>query len=191
MIYAITIYNLAPKLDNICFQKVLYASESNITDLFRYSPFKQLDEVTLPLFISADRQLYKIYDIEAKKEFHYFQKIAGNIVIAVSTKNALDPLERVNLFKNIEHVYLRSKKLKITLDDIIKNPMGYTGRDILIGYLQKNVDLAMQEACLAIEKLDERGENLDDLVIKAENLKVLTDVFVEETVALNSCCGKW
>jgi hypothetical protein len=190
MIYAIAIYNLNQIRNNGSFRKMNSAKQAqDSSSHFRYDPFEQLDKDTLPFFISADRQLYKVYDIKAKNEFHYCQKVADNIVVAVSTRTALDPIERVNLFKNIEHVCLRSEKLNVTLEDIIKNPMGYTGKDILIQKVQKDADATLEEAKLSVESLIRRGESLDDLKEKAENLKLGTDGFVN-AIPSTSCC-KW
>jgi hypothetical protein len=64
-----------------------------------------------------------IYPYKLKDEFHYFMKpIEDNVVLAISSRKKLDDSEVRYLMINIKHVHIRPEVVKITLDDIIKNP---------------------------------------------------------------------
>lgn len=126
-------------------------------------------------------------------EINYiFQPSGHDFILVISSRTKLDPFEKGNLFRNIQHVYLRPDSVKTTLDDIIANPLGYTGRDILIGRIHKELDEVMVVMHDNIEKTIKRGESLDELESKALNLSEHSLEFKKTAERLNSgCCGLW
>lgn len=124
-------------------------------------------------------------------EINYiFQPVNQPFIMAISSRTKLDASEKVYLFKNIEHIYLRPDSIKTTLDDIITNPLGYTGKDILIGRIQKEIDEVIAVMHDNIEKVIKRGEALDELESKALSLSEHSLQFRKGAERLNEgCCG--
>lgn len=198
MIYAIAIYNVAAPLQDGFFQKILSEQKGSSVQ-YLFDPFNGVNE-SLALFLEVQGRASKIYDIKSKDRYHYLQQISHDRVIAIVSKNPLDPMERVYLFKNTEHVYNAFKKaeqsgdtstnLKITLADIIKNPCGYTGKDVLIEGVKEGVEKVKEEALKAVDSLLMRQEGLEKTLEQAERLAIESESFNREATKLNACC-KW
>lgn len=142
----------------------------------------------------AIMQPNKVYRCKTSKEYDYLYKIrikSTDAIFVISSKYELDPSEKAFLFKNMEHILIRPDTVKKSLDDIVENPLAFTGRDILIGNIQdemKEVIAIMQKN---IDMVIKRGEDLENLKEKAIHLNKGAIDFEDKARKLNSCCGWW
>lgn len=136
----------------------------------------------------------KVYRCKTSKEYDYLYKArikSADTIFVISSKYELDPSEKAFLFKNMEHILIRPDTVKKSLDDIIANPQGFIGRDLLIGNIQdemKEVIAVMQKN---IDLVIKRGASLEDLKEKAIHLNESAINFEDKAKKLNSCCGWW
>ena len=110
-----------------------------------------------------------------------------DMLIAIVSRKELEPKELAYLFLNIKTIYLRPA-LNISLDEVVMNPYNYIGRDILISRIKEQ---AVEVKAIAIENIEKillRGEKLERLLEKTDDLARDTISFKREAKRLNSCC---
>ena len=132
--------------------------------------------------------LYKFTPAEGEVDFIY-QPTSQKIVIAICSRKRLDPSEKVYLFKNIEHIYRNPNGVQATLNDIINNPLGYTGRDILTGRIKEEFEELKKVMTNNIEIAINMSENIDSLKDKTVDLSDKAVTFNRGAKGLNSYCG--
>jgi len=74
------------------------------------------------------------------------------------------------------------------LDDMIANPFGFTGRDLLIGRVQDEMKAVIATMQDNLDKVIKRAEDLEELQKKTEHLSISAVNFEKEAKKLNSCC---
>lgn len=187
MLYAIGIYTPDTSGSDVLMQKVKYAQQDK--GLFSSNQLENVDKILLKSSFYSTMESNKIYKFETADEFNYLYKPRSKeAVLAISSRKNLDPSEKSFLFKNIEHILIRPDSIKVTLDDIIKNPLGFTGNDILIGRVQENLEEVIAVMHDNIDKVILRGENLEILQQKASHLDESAIKFEAQVRKMNSSC---
>lgn len=167
-------------------------------------PINQLENVDQELLYSDRYQemgenTYRRFNIEGEREFNYILNSSNpKCVIAISSYRKLERPEKGFLFKNIAHVLLRPKAVNTTLDEIVRIPLNYIGRnikevkyvskDLLIDRVDQELDEVMKKMYENIEKALLRGESLEQLQSKALILDDHAVVFDKKAHDLNRCC---
>lgn len=148
------------------------------------------DEETNAKFY-ATMQFNAVYRSKAAKEFDFLHKVklkSADIIFVISSKYELSPEEKAFLFKNMEHILIRPDTVQASLDDIIANPQGFIGKDLLIGRIQDKNKEIIAGMYKNIELVIKRGESLENLKEKAIHLNESAINFEKEARKLNSCC---
>lgn len=165
------------------------------TLFFPNHTLSDFENTTLPKLKENDRLMsgYKMFDDKCDQEFYYVQWIPErkHLLVAISERELFDAEPRYLLI-NINHADVRSDKVKTTLTDILRNPIGYTGRDIFTQAILHDVNDVKAIAINTINMLLERGERVQTLVEKSERLYVSSVEFqgrAEELKNSFSCCG--
>ena len=180
-LYAIAIYTSSESHE---FKRIAYSQKDK--SLFAKNELENFEKITLPA-LSKKLQEQTIYFRQVEDEYHYVKAEEGRVT-AIATRGKLTTEECGHLFKNINHVYTRPDVVKTTLDTIIANPLGYTGRDLLIGRLSDSLEEVKVIMMENIDKALERGENLEKLKERSQALADATIKFEKSSKRLNSCC---
>lgn len=188
MLRALAIYTHDESEEKVELKRFKYAQQDK-SILFQVNQLETIDNILFKTPFYSTMEVNKPYLNIAKNEYHYlYLSSATRAVFAITSRSELDPTEKAFLFKNMEHILIRPDTVKTTLDDIIANPLGYTGRDLLIGKVQnemKDVIAIMQKN---IDMIIARGQSLDDLMEKADNLNIHALDLEKKAKKLNSCC---
>lgn len=180
MLNAIAIYNLNDG------SRVKYAQVSQ-SRLFPINDLENLEKNTLPKAREEIRD--KTLFFSSDGEYHYFRRLKKDeTVMAICSKKRLDREEVNYLFRNIEHIQVRPDIVKTSLQDIIRNPLGYTGRDLQLGRIQAELDEVKEITLKNIEGLIERSERLEDLEVKSDLILLNSKKYKEDAAKLNRCC---
>ena len=180
-LYAIAIYTSSETHE---FKRMAYSQKDKA--FFAKNELEKLEKITLPSLSEKLRE-QTIYCRRVEDEYHYVKAEEGRVT-AISTRGKLTTEECGHLFKNINHVYTRPGVVKTTLDSIIANPLGYTGRDLLIGRLSDSLEEVKVIMMENIDKALARGENLEKLKEKSGALAEASIKFEKSSKHLNSCC---
>lgn len=184
MIIAIAIYTIKQQNKP---QKIKYAQQEKGI-LFSTNQLETLEKSTLPKILS-DAGGNNIYHFNADGEHHYVKKLLiENMVIAIVSKKQLQPIELNYLFINIDHVRLRQERVKVSLDDIVMNPFGYIGKDLLVASISQNIAETKQELFNMRDQIIERGEKIEALEKKTIELCEASKQFQVNAKKLNKCC---
>lgn len=130
------------------------------------------------------------YEDERARSFDFVRKTKtklGNAIFAISSKYDLEPVVKAFFFKNMEHILLRPE-LGASLDDILANPQGFIGMDLLIGRIHDKNKEIIAGMLKNFELVIKRGEDLEKLKEKAINLNESAIDFERGAKKLNSCC---
>jgi hypothetical protein len=155
---------------------------------------EKIETQSLARFRKTNR--VKIYLYEYQYEYHYFkQETKDNYIISLVTNKRLELTEIDFLFKNIKYLYQKDPKY---LYKIIGNPFGYTGRSVenvkttdeKIETIQKTQDNIKDVMSKNIDLVIQRGEHIDSLILKTDDLVIRSQRFRDEAKKLNSCC-RW
>lgn len=191
MLNAIVIYDNSNKADKGNPKKLKHACQKS-RGLFGGDDLENLNKAAQSIMIEGIGQ-NQIYQFKVENEYQYFKQFKSdnqyNVLIAISSRKAIDNNELCYLFNNILHVHIRSEKVKTTLDNIIINPFGYTGKDLLIGTIEKTIAETKVQAVEMLETLHGRTLKLKDLEEKTHELNLASKEFVKRTEKMNSCCG--
>ncbi|MDR3492242.1 MAG: hypothetical protein P4M12_09420 [Gammaproteobacteria bacterium] len=188
MLIAIAIYkyeqNNASNLINA--KPIRFSQRYN--GLWACNDLENLEMNTLPK-ITDKLNSSSILHTKVNDEFHYIEAHAQeNILIAVCSKKRLEKSELFYLFRNVKHIFLKPLSVKATLDDVIQNPFGYTGKDILINKIHQTNAEVIALTLVAIEKTLERGEDIEILREKSIILCENATLHLKRTKELNKCC---
>jgi len=157
---------------------------------FQDNQLENIDTILLKSSFYSTMEANKVYLDVFNNEYQYlYRSSTTHAVFAIISKTQLDPTEKAFLFKNMEHILIRPDRVKITLDDIVVNPLNFTGRDLLIGRVQDGMQDVIAIMQKNIDMVIARGERLEDLKMKA--IKLDEDATRVEIKAkkLNACCG--
>jgi hypothetical protein len=168
----------------------LDAAPQKSSGLFSHNPLEEFEKNTLS---ELPKQLPEgtIYHSRPlpNGEHHYVQKIASsNIVIAITSKSTISKKELDFLFTNINHIHLKRKSIKVSLNDVVLNPYAYTGKDLLIEKTSDHINSVKNQLHSNVVDILKRGENLEVMEEKAINLEKESETFYKKSKKVNSCC---
>ncbi|OGT53257.1 MAG: hypothetical protein A3E84_01380 [Gammaproteobacteria bacterium RIFCSPHIGHO2_12_FULL_42_13] len=176
MLYAIGIYTNGKRVAQAQKDKGLFSGN-------QLGSFEKHTLTSLPSEMVENRAYY----FPMKDEHHYvINYLQDNILIAIVSKTELEIKELTYLRTNIRTIYLRPN-LNATLDDVIVNPLGYINRDILITRLKEQAAEVKTIMLDNIEKVLQRGEQLEVLLDKTDRLRLDAITFKGNAKKLNRC----
>jgi hypothetical protein len=187
MIIAIGVYRTNQNNYDKSYDKILFGQQ-NRGELFPGNKLEKVETHSLRKFSQNLEAQVDYYPYEDEHHYLYKPNLDGNIILAIVSKTPLQALELRYLFTNIEHIRIKPQSVKTTLDDIVKNPLGYTGRDILIQAIKDEADQTVEALQIALDKVIQRGEALKELDTTSLNLRYSAKRFEREASNLNSCC---
>lgn len=194
MLRAIATY-ASPSMESTTKPKILKsAQQDKQTLLFASNQLSNFEENTLPKILNKLRMLNedsRTYSEEfySKDEYQYVTKMPwDNFFMVICSQKKLTPSEVGYLFINIRHAQVRSELVKLTLNDIILNPIGYTGKDRQLGQILADTEQLKYTIMEALDKALQNKDKLDELVLKTEELKINSIQFNRQTKKLNRCC---
>jgi len=116
-------------------------------------------------------------------------------VICCCYKNR-DGLASVIMTKNYKHMRIIIELTYKLINDLGNHDLDTIARQYAdpasvdkIVKVQDELDKTIETMHVAIEKVLERGENIEDLVKKTDELNESTRIFVNDAKKLNSCCN--
>lgn len=130
----------------------------------------------------------RMHSFTTDTEYHYFMKSQSGHIIALSSKKKITTNELTHLFLNINYILVKPDIVKVSLENVLINPFGYTGRDILAGKVEAEIDGIKQIMWNNLEKVMDRGQRLEELQAKTLVLEQTSIDFVNRTKKLNACC---
>jgi len=189
MLNAIGIYQIDPYSKPFAFQKIMFAQ----ADKSYFFQRNQLEKIEKQSFLKLAGSLAtdRFYCSQVDNEYHYIKMSADNIAIAVSSRKELEKSEIAYLFANIRHIYMRNQNINQTLDNVIINPFGFTGKDLLISHTQQNLDELKLELFDVLGKVLDRGNALEELQPKVIKLNEASNKFRQAAERQRSCCRYW
>jgi hypothetical protein len=156
--------------------------------LFASNQLASLETNSMPKVLSLLGQAAVIL-LQVNNEFHYFSECQSDqYILAICSKKRLESSEIYYLFENMRHVLYRSQSVKFSLADIVGNPLGYTGKSGLITTIQSQTDDAKKNMLVVLERTLNRGENIEELLPKAIQLKDDADIHLRMAKKRNRCC---
>lgn len=117
----------------------------------------------------------------SEKEYNIYALCIDNYTIIMTADREYQ--QRV-AFSMLDYIYQKMNDT-LDLDDIIKKYQNLTDE---IYKIQKTIDATKCIMVDAIDKVLERGEKIDDLVSKSNDLSEGSKLFYKETKKMNSCC---
>ena len=165
------------------------------TLFFPNNALSDFEQTTLPKLQENGRLMSgdKMFDDKCGEEFYYLQWIPERThLLVVISERELFEMEPHYLLINVNHVDVRSERVRTTLNDILRNPLGYTGRDLITHSLLEDVGELKALAINTKNLVMERGERVETLAEKSERLYVSSVEFqnrAEELKNSFSCCG--
>lgn len=179
MLYAIAVYRLnGNKLEKK--QSAVIREQSGA--LFAYNPLQNLEKTSLPAALKQGMKETEIYHFEVGNEHHYLQHAQNDHIRALVSRKKLDDNEVRYLFHNSKYV---------SLDKIMQNPLGYTGRDASCEPVQEKLESLRRDLLMVVDRALDRGEKLENLKDKALELKDTSTSFHDQTKKLSPCCSYW
>lgn len=193
MLHAIGVYVIDSSNGEVIIKKTQHAQKDK--GLFSWNQLENIDKRLYKSDFYFTMQSNRIYEFEVDNEFNYFCKLSScEKIVAIASRRRLDPepsdiiFETRSLFRNIEQIIIRPKSVKVTLDDIILNPLGYIGKDILIEEAKDGLAKVKEIMMSNIDKVILRGEKIETLLEKTEHLNLNAVKFKEAAKKTNSHC---
>lgn len=156
--------------------------------LFSSSHLASLESQTLPLLTSEDLQSARPLHFPQDSEHHYIKRVVGEpFILVMGSRSKLDDKEAHYLFINMWHAHIRPETAKVTLQQIIDNPLGYTGSDRNLDAIKQSLEETKKIMIENIDKIIERGEKLEQVHNATIKLQQASAAFEEEARRLNSC----
>jgi hypothetical protein len=182
MISAIAVYDITNR------SRIISAANSGGMTLFSPNPLSYVEKSLLPSVSSEYKD--RISDEHINGGAHHFILKDANepFIVVICSERKLRPEEIYHLFVNIKHAHLRPHV--VTLDEIIRNPIGFTGRDRLLEKTQSDIEDVNRIMLNNIDKVLQRHEKLDVLVEKSHQLELESLKFKNAAQTLNKpCCS--
>lgn len=177
------------KEKNSPYERINFATKEKPGFFSAPNPLDELEKLSLPKFCEKHQpNICNIYKTKEEGYHHLIDIPSRKLIVAIVTKTKIDQGEWPNLIHNILHAHLRPKTVKVSLDDIVKNPVGFTGKDIHIDKVQNKVDELKLLMNNIIEKATERGEQLEELKETTKALEESAIKFYKKAETLNSRC---
>lgn len=193
MLRAIAIYERDE--EDGSFTLIKSAKKEPDTLFFKNTVISDFEKMSLQKMMGKDEFLSSdgIMADKSNQEYYYMQWIPERRhLLVVMSARVLDKSEACYLLININHVDVRSDKVKTTLNDIVVNPIGYTGRDIFTQAILQNVNDLKVVAINTKNLVMERGVRIQTLDEKSEDLFASSVEFKERAEELKNsytCCG--
>ncbi|HTM64077.1 MAG TPA: hypothetical protein VL360_06205 [Gammaproteobacteria bacterium] len=133
-------------------------------------------------------------DLSVTESVYYYARFVpdtNHLHVLISRKELHD-LEPYYLLVNVNHA--EQGKVSFKLTEILRNPIGYTGRDMLPGEVLQKIEKVKVEALNAKAALDERGEKVETAQQRSEVLFGKSLRALDNANRVNdemSCCGGW
>lgn len=198
MLTAIAIYQFDSHEGSQKKTKIAFAQKAPLFGfgLFEMNELGVLETKTLPLVSSYEKDALEFIHFEQREsgEHHYVKRITHDnqtYLFTMVSRKKLDEIEARYLFINMWHAFKRGTTAQITLQNIINNPLGYTGRDCLLETTKQAVADLKQEMLNTLDIVIERGEQLETLRDKTIKLEETSKLFEDEAKKLNSGCCAW
>lgn len=140
---------------------------------------------------SDKRFMYEV----SSGNYYYFKRIAtagDDRLLVMQSKSKIDEKELAYLLININHIDEGRNAVRETLDDVLKNPLNFIGRDILVNSVRGGLEQTKAVLLDDVGKLLRRGEKLEVLVAKTAELERQSQVFLENSKQLREqqqCCS--
>lgn len=152
-------------------------------------PLDELEKLSLPKFCEKHQpNVCNVYKTKEEGYHHLIEIPSHKLVVAIVTKTKIGQEEWSHLIYNILHAHLRSNTVKVSLDDIVKNPVNFTGKDIQIDKVQNKLNELKLIMSKNIEMAIERGKQLEELKETSKNLEESAIKFYKKAETLNSRC---
>ncbi len=187
MLRLVGIYELNPEENS--FQVVQVSKPKGF---FQTREQEVFEEKILPE-IMKDLSSGKVYNKPLDSCFHYarWTPATRHLHVVISTRE-LTEAAPYYLLTNVRHVDERPKKVRATLEDIRLNYIGYIENDILIQDTKDELKAVKAQLIKNVEAALRRGELLENLETKTEDLTESSKKFkLQATELKNSytCCG--
>ncbi len=186
---AIGIYAQKKLGDNVNLKKIQYAQSErdrniNISHFFKKNKKdnNQLKNIDNKLLMPGELRA-----LTHDNEYHYFYRpTSTDFVLAVSSRTIVESKELTHLLWNMQYIFLYPDKG--SLENIIANPVLYTGRFMDLGVIQDRLDETTRVMFDNFKKLEERYESINNLLIKSEALLIHSTDFERKVPKKNYCC---
>lgn len=166
------------------------APKPQIFSFFSDNPLESIENNTFRQLTKADLEVADILHFQYKTEHHYVKRVTGTpFLIVICSKNPLDAKEAAYLMINIQHAFERPDSSRVTLEDIIINPLAYITKDHLIVSARQDIEEVKQISLNNINALLERGERIDDLYASTVKLTQASATFKHRAQEQNSWCS--
>ena len=188
-LYSVLIYSLYNK------NPILLYSQYDLTD-FSYFYRNNIKELLIGLSKQLIKRLdsnkhYKVNETINDIDFvcHTFININNLCYIMITDKEYLDRLI-MNYISDISYnLHLYNNDTKISSDVLDNLWSKYLNPKDSIQKIKDDLDETHIVVISSINKLLERGEKLEDLLMKTENLSQSSKFFLNRTKRLNRCCN--
>ena len=129
-------------------------------------------------------------DVIGNEFYHLYKQPGDPFLMAICSERKLTSHELAYLFINIKHAHLRPTALHFDLDDIVRNPIGFIGKDMHIEGTKQQLKKVRDIMLDNIEKAIKRHEKLESLTEKTIQLEAESIRFNKSAKRLNNrCCG--
>lgn len=153
----------------------------------------ELKEFEMKIFpkISADIFAGKINFENQEPYIYTVVEPKKNLLCVLVTSRKLDGLERAFLVKNIICVHMAPASVDASLQDILRNPLGYIASEVKFKKIDDELLRAIEEMKGNIDPLIERGDKLTVLVETTDDIKRDSNVLKLKAIeirARGTCC---
>lgn len=193
MLIAIGVYKIDNSTNPPTYTKVTFAQKETtfIGALFNSCLLSALEDHTLKTKLSAeDLASGNPIHFTHPGEHHYLKRVSGEpYLIAICARTVLDPSEVYYLLANTWHAHYRPDTARVTMPQIIANPLAYSNKDCHLESTKQNTEELKKLALNVMDKIIERGEKLESLHDRTVRLEEASRTFEEEAKKLKPCCG--
>lgn len=193
MLIAIGIYKINDSTRPATYTKVASAQKDGAFNvLFTSNLLSTLEEKTLksPKLTYDDLSSGRPIHFNTSNEHHYLKRVAGEpYVIAFCSRTELLDVEAYYLFTNSWHAFHRPETARVTLPQIIMDPLRYINRDSLLVATKQNTEELKLTVINTMDKIIERGERIESLHDRSIKLQEAAAAFEDEAKKIKPCCG--
>lgn len=190
MLRAIGFYevNKDPQTHALHFKK-LNSAQIGQNRFFTENLLKDFENKTTKQILPSDLTQTNILHYQTEGEHHYVKRLDDQThVMVLVSRTPIDPREATNLFINTAHAIKRPDSTHVTLQQIVDNPLGYTGKNHQIEKIQQDLEETKDILIKGMERILERGEQIEMLSDKTIKLSLASKEFEEGAKKLNKKC---
>lgn len=190
---AIAIYTYNNSSLNDC-KRTHYVPVKSLSQLFSPDHLRAVQEQSLPAFIK-EHKVGRPEKYMTKNHLHHYiiRFLDPKIILAVVSKTPIGYQELAHLYRNISIIYCYPESAGATLQNILENcNQFFTTQDLKIqdpkiNNIDKGLKDLIQIMHINIEKVIDRGDKIDLLVLKANELKTVAVTFNKKSKEMNRC----